>query len=155
MRIRILAVGKRSPDWVNAGVRTYAERMPRECRIDITPIAPARGKGRHDSDKARAEEGERLLSVLPGDIHVVAMDGRGRELTSRKLADRLGGWLAQGRDTAILIGGAEGLDERCLERAHFTWSLSPLTFPHGLVKVLVTEQLYRASTILGGHPYHR
>lgn len=155
MRIHLLAVGKRMPQWVDAGVAEYVKRMPRECALQVTGVTPARRHKGQTPAQARAEEGERLLSAVPSGALLIALDERGRDLTSQALGQQLKQWLAGGRDVALLIGGPDGLDAACLERSDFTWSLSRLTLPHALVRVVVAEQLYRAGTILSGHPYHR
>ena len=113
-----------------------------------------RGKGA-SAEVARREEGLRLLAALPKGAQLVALDERGTAWSTAQLARELAGWLGEGRDLALLIGGPEGLDEACRARADRLWSLSPLTFPHPLVRVILAEQLYRAWSLLGGHPYHR
>lgn len=155
MRLRLLAVGTRMPDWVERGFAEYAGRLPRECRLELVEIAPA-PRGRNDSPEvSRRVEAERIDSRLrPGD-HVVALDVAGRALSTEQLAGILEQWMAAGRDVALLVGGPDGLHDACVGRAAQRWSLSPLTLPHPLVRVIVAEQLYRASSILRGHPYHR
>lgn len=155
MRIHLLAVGKRMPGWVETGVAEYARRMPRECALKVTGLAPARRHKGQTVAQARAEEAERLLAAVPDGALIVALDEGGREFASADLARRLRGWMHDGQDVALLVGGPDGLDPNCLERAHLTWSLSRLTLPHALVRVVLAEQLYRATTILSGHPYHR
>ncbi|MGA1730476.1 MAG: 23S rRNA (pseudouridine(1915)-N(3))-methyltransferase RlmH, partial [Steroidobacteraceae bacterium] len=108
-----------------------------------------------DRLRARADEGRRMLERIEGGDHVVALEVGGRALSSEGLADWLGLRLREGRRVVMLVGGADGLDPACLERADFRWSLSPLTFPHGLVRVILAEQVYRAWSQLRGHPYHR
>ncbi len=155
MRIHLIAVGKRMPDWVTAGFEEYRRRMPPECRIELVEIAAGqRGKGA-DLARLQREEGERMLAAIPKGAEVVALDARGRMVDTEDLAEWLDGWLGGGRDVAMLIGGPEGLAPACRERADRIWSLSPLTFPHPLVRIVVAEQLYRAMSILKGHPYHR
>jgi len=155
MRIHLIAVGRRMPDWVSAGFEEYRRRMPPECRIELVEIAAGqRGKGA-DLARLQREEGEKMLAVIPKGAEVVALDARGRMVDTGGLAQWLDGWLGGGRDVAMLIGGPEGLAPACRERADRIWSLSPLTFPHPLVRIVVAEQLYRAMSILKGHPYHR
>ncbi len=155
MRIRLIAVGTRMPGWVNEGYETYARRLPRECRLELTEIAAGR-RGRH-ADVARLlrEEGERMLAAVPRGALVGALDVEGRAWSTPQLSRQLEGWMSDGRDLALMVGGPEGLDAAVRERADFAWSLSPLTLPHPLVRVLVAEALYRAWTLLAGHPYHR
>ena len=143
------------PAWIETGYREYAKRMPRECALRLVEITPGvRGKG---TDPARAlrDEGQRMLKALPRDARVLALDVRGEAWTTEELASRVAGWQADGRDVCLLVGGAEGLDPVCLARAEQRWSLSALTFPHPLVRVMLAEQLYRAWSILQKHPYHR
>ena len=155
MRIHLLSVGRRMPGWVEEGYREYAKRLPPECSLRLVEIEPGhRGKGANP-DAARRAEGERLLAALPKAVRVVALDERGRAWSTEELARVLAGWMAEGPDLALMIGGPEGLADECRDRADQLWSLSPLTFPHPLVRVILAEQLYRAWTILRGHPYHR
>ncbi|NBC46420.1 MAG: 23S rRNA (pseudouridine(1915)-N(3))-methyltransferase RlmH [Gammaproteobacteria bacterium] len=163
MRIQILSVGRRMPTWVDAGFSDYAKRLPPSCALTLVEIEPAvrgkRGQGGQPSKAQRERileiEGQRLLKTTPATDLTIALDVRGRSWSTEALASELEDWLASGRDVSLLVGGAEGLDERCLARAERRWSLSELTFPHGLVRVVLAEQLYRAWTILQGHPYHR
>ncbi len=143
------------PDWVNAGYREYATRLPRECALNLIEI-PA-GKRSPNADLARIlrSEGERLLAAAPSGSCIIALDERGRQWNTVELAERLTGWLRDGRDLSLLIGGPDGLDAPCRDRAEQLWSLSRLTFPHPLVRIVVAEQLYRAWSLLHHHPYHR
>lgn len=155
MRVQVTAVGQKMPRWVADGYKEYAGRMPRELRLDLRELAPGdRGKGGNPA-RAREVESERLLQAVPKGARVIALDGGGRRVDTPALADAMREWLQDGRDVALLIGGPDGLDESCLQAADHCWSLSPLTLPHMLVRVLVAEQLYRAWTLLTGHPYHR
>lgn len=155
MRLRILAAGQRLPGWIGEGYAEYAKRMPRECRMELTEI-PLGVRGRSAPvDKARESEGEKMLGALRGPERVVALDVQGRQYDTEALAGMMGGWMQEGRDVCFLIGGPDGLAPPCLQRADLSWSLSRLTLPHGLVRVVLAEQLYRAWTLLQGHPYHR
>mgnify|MGYP001765280659 FL=1 len=143
------------PGWVESGYQEYAKRLPPECALHLVEIEPGhRGKGA-SVEIARREEGGRLLAALPKGVQVIALDERGRAWSTAELSRQLAAWLAEGRDLALLVGGPEGLDPTCRERADRLWSLSPLTFPHPLVRVILAEQLYRAWSLLTGHPYHR
>jgi 23S rRNA (pseudouridine1915-N3)-methyltransferase len=153
MKLRIIAAGTRMPAWVNDGTLEYARRLPREYHLDIVEIPLASAK--RGVTRALQEEGARMLAVLGARDRVVALAIEGQRLSTTELARRLDQWQQDGRDVAFLIGGPEGLASACLERAELRWSLSPLTFPHALVRVLLVEQLYRAWTVLRGHPYHR
>ena len=155
MRARLIAVGERMPAWVAEGFAEYAKRLSRGLSLELVEIKPgARGKGRDDA-RAMEHEGAALLAALPRGAHVVVLDGRGAAWSSEQLADQLSNWRMNGRDLAFLIGGPDGHAHAVLQRADQRWSLGPLTLPHMLVRLMVAEQLYRAVTILNGHPYHR
>ncbi|HJT99242.1 MAG TPA: 23S rRNA (pseudouridine(1915)-N(3))-methyltransferase RlmH [Rhodanobacteraceae bacterium] len=155
MRARLIAVGERMPDWVADGFAEYARRLSRELPLELVEVKlGTRGKGR-DPARAIADEGAAVRAALPKDAHVVALDGRGSAWSSEQLAAELGRWRMEGRDLAFLIGGPDGHAADVLGSAHQRWSLGPLTLPHMLVRLVVAEQLYRAATMLAGHPYHR
>lgn len=155
MRARILAVGERMPAWVASGFAEYRKRLSRELPLDLVEIRPgARGKGRDDR-RATLDEGAAVLAAIPRDTRVVALDGRGKSWSSEQLAAELESWRMQGRDLAFLIGGPDGHAPDVLARADQRWSLGALTLPHMLVRLVLAEQLYRATTIVAGHPYHR
>ncbi len=154
MRLRIIAVGTRVPDWVESGCREYLKRMPRETRLELVTVPAADRRNGRQAVDWQQEEGERLLAAA-GDARVIALDERGRSLTTDRLARKLEDWRMDGRDLAFLIGGADGLNDQVRGRAEFVWSLSELTLPHALVRVVLAEQLYRAWTVVIGHPYHR
>lgn len=148
-----MAVGHRMPAWVNAGFAEYAGRMPREARIELVAVKPvARGGPQQAVLEA---EGRRILVALPAGCVRVALDERGAALRTMDLARRIERWRQTGRDVAFIVGGAEGLHESVRGSADLAWSISPLTLPHGLARVLLAEQLYRAVSILHNHPYHR
>lgn len=155
MRLQLTAVGTRMPAWVSAGYEEYARRMPRECRLELREIAP--GKRGHGGDGARnmRDEAGRIRAAVPKGARVVALEVGGARWSTEDLSARLGRWLGEGRDVALLVGGPDGLDPELSSEADDRWSLSPLTLPHPLVRVVVAEQLYRAWTLLSGHPYHR
>lgn len=155
MRIHLLAVGRRMPAWVAAGFAEFAQRLPPECRLELREIEPGRRSTRGNAGPAVTQEGQRLLAALPRAARVVTLDESGQLWTSAELADRLKAWMQDGRDIALLVGGADGLAPEVKRRADSSWSLSKLTLPHALVRVLVAEQLYRAWSILHHHPYHR
>jgi len=141
------------PAWVDAGFNEYAARMPREARIELKAIKPAARGG--PVKRAISDEGSRLLNALPRGCLKIVLDEDGVLLDSRELAQHFGRWRQGGSDVAFIVGGADGLDPGVKQAATFTWSLSPLTLPHGLARVLLAEQLYRALSILHNHPYHR
>lgn len=154
MHIRILAIGDRQPGWVDEAVAAYTSRYPRDWRFELVALkAAARGAGAPQAAVER--EGRELLSRLSARERVVLLDERGTGFTSRQLADRLAGWQSDGRDVALVIGGPDGVGDDVRQRAELTWSLSRLTLPHGLARVFVAEQLYRAWALTTGHPYHR
>ena len=155
MHLRLLAVGDRQPNWVDDAFAMYQERLPREWRFQLDVLPTSRRSKNTPADRARDDEGRRLLDRLGRDEQLILLDERGRSLTSRGLGNRLGDWLAAGSDLAFVIGGPDGVSKAVRERAAFTWSLSKLTLPHGLARVLLIEQLYRAHTLSTGHPYHR
>ncbi len=155
MNIHLISVGNRMPRWVEEGFAEYAKRMPPECSLRLVEIAPGhRGKG---ADIARAirDEGERMLKAIPKGCQVIALEVKGKAWSTEQLADRLAVWMESGSDLALLVGGPEGLDESCRKRADQLWSLSPLTMPHPLVRVVLAEQIYRAWSLMRNHPYHR
>lgn len=143
------------PDWVETGVDTYVKRMPRDCTIEFVEIPPGNRGKNADIARAMSQEGDRMLGHLRDSDHVVALDVLGRPWDTPKLSGELDNWRMQGGDVALLVGGPDGLDSRCLARADQRWSLSALTLPHPLVRIVLAEQLYRAWTLLVGHPYHR
>ncbi len=155
MRLRVVAIGGRPRSWVAQAWEQYAKRLPPQWRTELVEVPGARRSARQPDAEVKAAEAERVRGVLRPDERVVALDERGRELDSEGFAARLSGWLAEGRDIAFVVGGADGLDAAFLAAADFRWSLSPLTLPHEMVRAVLAEQLYRASTIIAGHPYHR
>ena len=155
MNIHLLAVGTRMPAWVTTGYEEYARRLPPECRLRLVEIPPGKRSKSQSVERVKAEEGRRLLAAVPPQSRVIALDVAGQSWSTDTLTARLSDWLQGGRDIALLVGGPDGLATECLERAELRWSLSALTLPHALVRVVVAEQLYRAWTVLSGHPYHR
>ena len=155
MHIRLLAVGDRQPPWVDDAFGAYAGRFPREWKFRLDVIPTVRRQKNDKTLKAREAEGELILGKLNDGERLVLLDERGRQLDSKGLAGRLADWQADGRDVCFVIGGPDGVSDACRQRADFTWSLSKLTLPHGLARVLLAEQLYRAHSLQTGHPYHR
>ncbi|MEI7037327.1 23S rRNA (pseudouridine(1915)-N(3))-methyltransferase RlmH [Fulvimonas yonginensis] len=155
MRARVIAIGERMPGWVAEGFAEYRKRLAHELPLELVELRPGtRGKGRDDA-RAMQEEGAAILAAVPRDMHVVALDGRGKVWSSEELAGQLANWRMAGRDLAFLIGGPDGHAPEVLARADQRWSLGPLTLPHMLVRLVLVEQLYRAAAIVAGHPYHR
>ncbi|HWP00126.1 MAG TPA: 23S rRNA (pseudouridine(1915)-N(3))-methyltransferase RlmH [Methylococcus sp.] len=155
MQLQVIAVGERMPSWVREGYAEYARRLPRECALVLREIAPARRGRNYDIERAVAEEGQRILAAVAEGTHVVALHVSGKPWSTADLAQALERWSRRGAKLAFLIGGPDGLSRACLERADETWSLSRLTFPHALVRILLAEQIYRAWSLLHRHPYHR
>tara|TARA_R110002110_G_C13470513_1_gene720781 strand:- start:15732 stop:16202 length:471 start_codon:yes stop_codon:yes gene_type:complete len=155
MRISIIAVGTRMPDWVTAGVEQYDKRMPRELNVRWCEIPLARRGKDANTQQLCEREGEQMLKAVgPGD-RIIALDVKGRRMSTPQLAQTLTQWQMSGDNYSVLIGGPDGLSAQCLSAAQQAWSLSDLTLPHPLVRVLLAEQLYRAWTITVNHPYHR
>ncbi len=155
MRISVVAVGTKMPRWVTEGVAEYAVRLPRELRLEWCEIPLARRGKDSRAEQLRQREGEQILKAIPGGDRVIALDVKGKALSTEQLAGELQGWQMSGDNYSLLIGGPDGLSAACLQRAERRWSLSTLTLPHPLVRVLLAEQLYRAWTITVNHPYHR
>ena len=155
MKLWVIAVGSRMPGWVDDAFQDYARRMPRDLRIELIEVRPEPRSGGKTTAQLLEAEGGRLSRAVPRGASRVALDERGRELSTAGFA----GWLAaqrrDGRDTAFLIGGADGLAPSAKGGAELLLRLSAMTLPHGLARVLLAEQLYRASSILHNHPYHR
>ncbi|MFZ2725737.1 MAG: 23S rRNA (pseudouridine(1915)-N(3))-methyltransferase RlmH [Methylococcaceae bacterium] len=155
MNIHLISVGTKMPSWVEHGYEEYAKRLPRECELVLKEI-PAGKRGKNsDLERITKEEGERMLAALPNNSHIVTLDVIGKAWTTPQLAEALQRWLAGGQSVSLMIGGPEGLAPSVKQAAKESWSLSALTFPHPLVRIIVAEQLYRAWTILNNHPYHR
>ncbi len=154
MKLRILAVGDKLPAWADAAVQEYLKRMPREARVEVVAIKPEKRSGQ-SAERIKALEAARILEHCPAGTQLVALDEHGRSLTTRELAQALDTWMQSGRDVALVIGGADGLAPELLARAGMTLSLSRLTLPHALARVVLAEQLYRAWSVLANHPYHR
>ena len=155
MRIRLIAVGTRVPGWVQQGFADYAQRLPRECRLELVEIPAADRSRIPEIAKCRQAEAARILKAVQPDERLVALDERGDALDTPQWSQALKNWMQDGRDAALVIGGADGLAAEVLDKAERKWSLSRLTLPHALVRVLVAEQVYRAWTRIANHPYHR
>jgi 23S rRNA (pseudouridine1915-N3)-methyltransferase len=155
VKIRLLTVSHRQPDWVAAACAEYERRLPREWGFQVVAVKPEpRGRGA-PLERVQAAEAERLRAAVPQKALVVALDERGEPWPTATFAQRVARWQQQGRDVAFVAGGADGLDRALRDAADVRLSLSALTLPHGLVRVVVVEQLYRVATLLQGHPYHK
>lgn len=155
MRILLLAVGQKMPAWIEQGYQEYAQRMPAEARLELKEIAPGKRGKNADIKRIVEDEGQRLIAAIPRSAHVVVLDVEGRSHSTEQLAQRMDDWMHSGQDICLLVGGPEGLSAECRALANEKWSLSALTFPHPLVRVILAEQLYRAWSVLRNHPYHR
>lgn len=153
--MRLIAVGDRQPAWVDAAFENYLKRLPREWRFSLDLVTTSRRVKNSDGRRETRAEGEKILAKLEPAERLVVLDERGKQFSSRELADSLNDWQKDGRDLAFVIGGPDGVSEDCLERAEFRWSLSRLTLAHGLARIVFIEQLYRAWCLASGHPYHR
>ena len=150
----VLAVGKRMPAWVQSGVNEYKKRFPPELKVELreVPMAP---RGKNSPAQAVARESNAIRKAVPVRDRLVVLDVEGHCFSTEKLAERLSQWQMSGDDYSLVIGGPDGVEPALRQEAELCWSLSPLTLPHPLVRVVLVEQLYRAWTINAGHPYHR
>ena len=155
MKIRLLAVGERMPAWVDAGFAEYCKRLPPDFSLQLQSVPLAQRGKNSNIEQCVKKESEALLQQLGRNDFIVALEVGGKALNTRSLADRLGRIRDAGQHLSLLVGGPDGLGPECRQRAHEQWSLSPLTLPHTLVRIVVAEQIYRAWTLLQGHPYHR
>jgi len=151
--IDLICIGQKMPTWINQGFQEYAQRLPAQCRLKLIEIPLKKRSKRADLTRLQQQEGTQMLKYVAE--HVIALDERGQLWNSEQLALQLKHWLAHYSHVALLIGGPEGLASQCLQRAHQHWSLSALTLPHPLVRIIVAEQIYRAWSVLNHHPYHR
>ncbi len=155
LRLKLIAASNRQPDWVDRGSDEYAKRLRGRCTLEITTVPLSRRTAAAPVERALRDEGERMLAAAPSDAHIVALLETGRPWSTNELAAKLEGWMQRGAPVAFLVGGPEGLSPECVSRAAERWSLSRLTLPHGLVRIIVAEALYRAWSLLENHPYHR
>ena len=142
------------PAWVEDGCKEYIKRMPRECSVEIVEIKPDKRAAGKNSMQVQEAEAKRILEAAGRD-YLVVLDEHGQEASTVQLAERIQKWMGEGRDIALVVGGADGLHQDVKTRADWLWSLSRLTLPHAMVRVLLTEQLYRAWSVINNHPYHR
>lgn len=155
VRLHLIAVGTRMPEWVSAAYAGYAKRLRSGCRLELREIPAGRRSQSADIVRVLRTEGERCLAAVPADARIIVLERQGRAIATDQIADSMERWLRDGRDIAFLVGGPEGLAPQCLHAADEQWSLSALTLPHPLVRVLLAEQLYRAWSMLNHLPYHR
>ncbi len=155
MKIHFITIGTKMPSWVEQGYKEYAQRLTGECQLKAVEIQMEKRGKNPDINRLKQKEGEKILAAIPKGALVVALEVTGKHWTTEELATNLESWMHGGRDVALIVGGPDGLSQECLQRADVKWSLSKLTFPHPLVRVVVAEQIYRAYTVTKNHPYHR
>lgn len=155
LRLTLITASNRQPDWVDDGADDYAKRLRGRCSLAIETVPLARRTATTPTERAIADEGDRMLKLVPAGAHVVALLETGKPWSTKDLARKLEGWMQLGAPVCLLVGGPDGLAPACVARATDRWSLSNLTLPHGLVRVIVAEALYRAWSLLENHPYHR
>lgn len=155
MKIQLIAVGTKMPDWVEKGYQEYARRFPKELQLELLEInAGKRGKNA-DIKRILKKEGELTLAAIPKGNKIVTLEVTGKAWTTEQLANEMTQWQREARNISLLIGGPEGLAPECIENSEQRWSLSALTLPHPIVRIIVAESLYRAYTLTINHPYHR
>ncbi|TJZ77392.1 23S rRNA (pseudouridine(1915)-N(3))-methyltransferase RlmH [Chitiniphilus eburneus] len=155
MKLIIVAVGHKMPGWIEAAFGEYRKRLPREFALSLVELKPDKRSGGRTPQQVMAEEADRILAAIPQGARLIVLDERGANWTTMKLAEAMKTWHTDGRDVVFVIGGTDGLDPRVKDKADQLLQLSALTLPHGMVRVLLAEQLYRAYSILHNHPYHR
>lgn len=155
MKIKLIAVGSKMPDWVEKGFSTYSQRMPKDCSLELIEIPAAKRSKNQQANIWMEKEGELILKAIDKSDWVVALDVKGKNWSTGQLAGQIEEWQHKGCNVALLVGGPDGLAPACLERANSKWSLSALTLPHPLVRVILAETLYRAWSVTVNHPYHR
>jgi 23S rRNA (pseudouridine1915-N3)-methyltransferase len=155
MQLVIAAVGNKMPAWIENGFGEYAKRMPPDCRVLLREIKPVERSGSKTAETVMALERTKIEAALPKGARIVALDERGKDLTTMQLSQSLTQWQQDGRDVVFVIGGADGLDPELKRNADMLIRISSMTLPHGMVRVLLAEQLYRAWSITQNHPYHR
>lgn len=155
MRVRIIAVGNKMPSWVSQGCEEYLRRFPADFSVSFTEIAPGKRGKNADIQRILNKEGEQMLAAVGKGNRIVSLEVNGKSWTTPMLANQLEQWQMDGRDVSLLIGGPEGLAPECVTAAEQRWSLSALTLPHPMVRIIVAESLYRAWSVNQNHPYHR
>ena len=155
MRLNLIAVGKRMPIWVDTAFIEYSKRLPKNINFNLTEINPANRNKNRNSDESKKIEEKKINAVISSDDLVIALDVKGKLISSLSLSKKLNTWIDNQQQISILIGGADGLSSSIKKTADEIWSLSEMTLPHGLVRIIIIEQLYRAWSIISNHPYHR
>lgn len=155
MKVNLIAIGKKMPNWVEDGYLEYANRLPKEFKLTLIELPAKKRTGSSNLTKLLEQEGELILKAVPKNNLIIALDRCGSSLSTHQLSQQFNELYQQSQDVSLLIGGPEGLSPECLQAANKTWSLSALTLPHPLVRVLIAEQIYRVWSIMSQHPYHR
>jgi 23S rRNA (pseudouridine1915-N3)-methyltransferase len=155
MIINLIAVGSRCSQWAETGFQIYQKRLPAECKLNLITIPLSKRGKNPEISKHIAEEEKKILAAIPKRSRIIALDVQGQMWNTQQLAQSLQRWQLERQDVSLLIGGPDGLGDACTKIAERVWSLSPLTLPHALVRIVVAEQLYRAWSLLSNHPYHR
>lgn len=155
MNLHLVAIGDKMPRWVKEGYAEYAKRLPPGCALRLIEVPAGRRSKHADLARIISAESDRLVAAVPKAADTIALEVDGQTWSTEELSRRLADWMRNGRDVALLVGGPDGLGEAARQRADTRWSLSPLTLPHPLVRILIAEQLYRAWSLLHNHPYHR
>ena len=155
MRLNLIAVGKRMPIWVDTAFIEYSKRLPKNINFNLTEITPANRNKNRNSDESKKIEEKKINAVISSDDLVIALDVKGKLISSLSLSKKLNTWIDNQQQISILIGGADGLSSSIKKTADEIWSLSDMTLPHGFVRIIIIEQLYRAWSIISNHPYHR
>lgn len=155
MRISLISVGQRMPVWVEQGFQEYAKRLPKDYALKLIEVAAYKRTKNTVKQAAMQAEGEKILAAIPKNNRLIVLDERGKLWSTLQLAEQMQSWAQSGSDVALVVGGADGLSDQVKAKADQLWSLSPLTLPHPLVRVLLAEQIYRAWSVVSNHPYHR
>ena len=155
MQIDLIAVGKKMPTWIESGFKEYAKRLPKNINFKLIEITPATRSKNNNADNYKQKEQEKIEAALSPKSIIIALDERGKSINSQQLANQLQTWNDDNQHISLIIGGADGLNEPLKKKANQLWSLSAMTLPHGLVRVMIAEQIYRAWSITQNHPYHR
>ena len=155
MQIDLIAVGKRMPTWIETAVKEYIKRLPKNIPFNLIEITPAIRSKNNNSENFKQQEQEKIETALSSNSIIIALDEKGKSISSQNLANQLQTWIDEQQHISLIIGGADGLSEPLKKKANQTWSLSTMTLPHGLVRVMLVEQIYRAWSITQNHPYHR
>lgn len=155
MKLNLVCVGTRMPSWVEEGVSEYRKRLPRDFELSISEVAIGHRGKNADIARAMAREGDACLKAVPAGDFLVSLDVTGRQFSTEALAEEIRRVRDSGRNLSLLVGGPDGLARECLDASDARWSLSALTFPHPIVRIVLAEQLYRVWSLLNSHPYHR